>query len=354
MSDSLDVITLRAPPPATGPGFVEAHVLPGRGMMLLQARLRRPSGEVIDAIVAPPLEAAAAEFGRPDDAFGNKAFMLGGAVLVPYANRIRGRAVEDAEEIELEIGGRTVRLPRNWGGQAPGAERYAMHGLLLEAAVPFTQSSADQVTGRLDVGDFGGRWPGRMTLDLAWRLHDGALCLSVTARNVGDEPLPIGIGFHPYLALPSGDRRQVRLTLPARLRAEVNDYDEVLPTGRLLPVTGTAYDFTAGAPLGELYLDDCFTDLVRTSGQVVVEVEDPAAELGYRIASASPQVKALQVFAPPDKPFVAIEPQFNLADPFGQVWPRDVDTGMAQLQPGRALTYDCRLSAFAVGNRTHG
>lgn len=344
------VVTLRAQDlPADGPAFTEAQVLPGRGMMLLQARLRMPDGRVFDALFAPEPEEAARELsGGPDDFAGNRAFAFGGCLLAPYANRIRGRAVDGAREIETEVDGRTVRLPRNWGGKAPGAEQYAMHGLILDAHAPF-QAGADTVSGHLDAGDFGGRWPGRLQFDIAWTLRGGALLLSVTARNAGAEPLPLGLGWHPYFRLPSGDRRQVRLRLPAALRCENNDYDEVLPTGRLLPVAGTPYDFNAGQALGDLYLDDCFTDLVREDGRTVVEVLDPAAGIGLRIASPTPEVKAVQVYAPPDKPFVVVEPQFNLAEPFSDIWPPGVDTGMARLAPGAELAYEVRLEAFALG-----
>lgn len=349
------VVTLQGEPPAGQPGFVEAQILPGRGMMLLQARLRLPSGDVVDALAAPPLaEAARALSGGPDDFAGNQAFAFGGCLLAPYANRIRGQALPDAREIEAEIDGRRMRLPRNWGGKAPGAEQYSMHGLILDASVPFRQPEPGRLTGTLDAGDFGGRWPGRLALDFEWRLEAGALSVRITARNVGDEALPVGLGWHPYFALPSGRRDQARLRLPAARRAEVNDYDEVLPTGVLSPTAGTPYDFHEAPRLGDLFLDDCFTDLARQDGQVVVEVLDPAAGVGLRLASESPHVKAVQVYAPPEKPFVVVEPQFNLADPFGEVWPASADTGMARLLPGSSLTYDCRVTAFAVGNPAPG
>ncbi|MDB5426500.1 MAG: putative galactose mutarotase [Phenylobacterium sp.] len=350
----LPLVRLRAlDAPAAGPAFVEATVLPGRGMMLLQARLRLASGGVVDALSAPDPDAAARELdGGPDDFVGNKAFSFGGAILAPYANRIRGREVEGAREIETTVAGHTVRLPRNWGGKAQGAEQYAMHGLILDAAVPWRQEAPDRVTGRLEAADFGGRWPGRVVLDFEWRLQGGALTLRVTARNAGADPLPMGIGWHPYFALPSGDRRKARLRLPARSRALVNNYDEVLPTGALEPVAGGPYDFSPpdGRALGAAYLDDCFTDLQREGGLTVAEVRDPASDLGLRIASPSPQVGAMQVYAPPDKAFVVVEPQFNLADPYGAEWDRR-DTGMALIPAGASVAYEVAVTAFTLGTR---
>ena len=345
------IVSLRAELPAGAPGFISADIAPGRGFLLLRADLRLSSGELVPGIAGPTAEEAAQILdGGPHDAFGNKSFSLGGAILAPYANRIRGRELADARAIEAQIEDRSFRLPRNWGGKAPGAAQYAMHGLILETPVAVERAGPDRVEGRLNAGDFAGRWPSQTALGFEWRLEGGALHLRVEARNAGSDPLPIGLGWHPYFAIPSGRRAQARLRLPAALRAEVDNYDQVLPTGRLLPVAGGAYDFTApgGRPLGDLYLDDCFTGLRREGGGALVELIDPAAGLGLRIASPSPQVKAIQVYAPPDKAFIAIEPQFNLPDPFGEVWARDVDTGMARLAPGEGLTYEVSVEPFAV------
>jgi galactose mutarotase-like enzyme len=347
------VVTLRAPElPSDAPGFVEAEVLPGRGMMLLQAKLRLPSGEVVDAIEAPSAAEAARRLGGgPDDFAGNASFSFGGAILAPYANRIRGRPLPDSREIEADIAGQSVRLPRNWGGKAAGAEQYAMHGLILEAHTACRQDDPSHASGWLDAGDFGGRWPGRLRLGFEWRLAGGVLILRVRAQNVGDQPAPVGIGWHPYFRLPSGRRDQARLFVSAAGRVLVNDYDEVLPTGALEPVTGTAYDFSAaaGRALGEQYLDDCFTDLRRSEGRAVAQIIDPAAGLGLTVASSAAKVRAFQVYAPPDKAFVALEPQFNLADPFGPEW-KGRDTGMVMVPPGGAAAYDAEVTAFALGN----
>jgi len=349
------VVTLQASSlPSTGPAFVSAEVLPGRGMMLLQARLRLPSGEVVDGLAAPTAAEAARQLaGGPEDFAGNKSFSFGGALLAPYANRITGRPLPGSREIETRVDGHPVRLPRNWGGKQPGARQYAMHGLILATRTPYAQPAADRVTGRLQASDFGGRWPGAAEIEVAWRLEGGALNLDVVVRNTAAVSLPLGLGWHPYFALPSGDRRQARLFLPADLRTEVNNYDEVLPTGRLLAVAGGPYDFSSpdGRALRELYLDDCFTSLVRLRGMASLEICDPAAGLGLRVTSPTPQVRAVQVYAPPDQAFVVVEPQFNLADPYSDVWPSGVDTGMARLSPGESLSYRVRAEPFACGNR---
>jgi aldose 1-epimerase len=52
------------------------------------------------------------------------------------------------------------------------------------------------------------------------------------------------------------------------------------------------------------------------------------------------------VYAPVDKSFVALEPQFNWADPFTPVWGAKVNTGMVTLQPGQTATYSVQLELF--------
>lgn len=347
------VVTLGVADDGERPAFVGAQVLPGCGMMILQIIARIPSLGEIELLASPPLERARQILESGRDASGaatpfpaNIEFSMGDAILAPFANRIRGTNDGHDASISAQMDGRTVTLPANWGGKAPGAERYAMHGLLLGARVRDVQRATaidrDIVRARYDADDFGGRWPSRTMLDFEYVLTPDRFEITVRATNVGDEPLPMGIGSHPYFRIPSGDRAQARLHVPARLRALVNDYDEVLPTGELQPVHGTEYDYTApdGRALRGAYLDDCFTDLVRDpNGDVVCRVIDPASGLDLRVIGASPAIKAVQVYAPPGEAYVALEPQFNLADPFGAEWPPGVDTGMVRLAPGESVDY---------------
>ncbi|HYE46639.1 MAG TPA: aldose 1-epimerase, partial [Caulobacter sp.] len=190
--------------------------------------------------------------------------------------------------------------------------------------------------------DFGGAWPGRFDIEVCAALTPSAFQLTVAVRNTGEAAAPLGIGWHPYLAIPSGRRAQARLQLPAAARALVDNYDQVLPTGAVVPVAATPYDFSAGAALGSLYLDDCFTQLAA-SGQASARLIDPASGYALAVSAAAPPVTALQIYAPPDQAFVVIEPQYNLADPFAPVWTHR-DTGMVRLEPGQGSRYDVSVA----------
>jgi galactose mutarotase-like enzyme len=325
-------------------------------MMTLQVTAHLPGRGETDLIAAPALAAARDYFDQNPEPFpGNRSYLIGGAILLPYANRIRGRLAPDGKTIETGILEKTVRLPANAGGRRPGAERYAMHGLLLASKADEvrreTTAEEDRVVGTFQAGDFDGQWLSATAVHCENVLRSDSFTLTVTARNVGGETLPMGIGWHPYFALPSGHRRQARLHLPARRRILVNDYDEVLPTGDMVPVAGTPYDFSMpdGREMGDLYLDDCFVGLVRSGdGRAAAEIVDPEAAYGLRVVALSPAIQAIQVYAPPQATFIVVEPQMNRADPFGAEW-GDADTGMALLAPGESAVYSARLELFTPG-----
>lgn len=343
MLNGWPVVTLAGGVGPDGCGIVRAEIAPGRGMMLLQARAQTPRLGEFDLLHAPPVAEAVRRLSAkgPDDFAGNLSFSFGGAILLPYANRICGRRCPHPREIETEIGGRTHRLPQNWGGRAPGAAQYAMHGLILDRGPQQLSPGLDRVAAHFDLGDFGGRWPSRTSADIEWRLAGGALRLTVRVANVGETSAPMGVGWHPYFALKSGRRAEARLHLPAAARLEVNDYDEVLPTGRLLATAGTRHDFGApgGAALGDLYLDDCFVHLPTPGGLAHAELRDVAGGWELSLSSLAPPTSAFQVYAPPDQAYVAIEPQLNWPDPFSPVW-KGRPTGMVEIQSGDTLTYE--------------
>ena len=350
------IVNLERPRPfdLSQPAFLSATILPGRGMMTLQIRAHLPSRGDIDLLAAPPLEQAGQILDDPGEEWkGNASYGFGGAILLPFANRIRGDRSADGRTIDTTILGRTVTLPANAGGKKPGAEHYAMHGLILASRIEEvrreTTAEEDRLSGVLRAGDFGHQWLSATEVTFENVLRSDSFTLTVTARNVGSERLPMGIGWHPYFALPSGRRQQARMHVPARQRVVVDNYDEVLPTGEVVPVAGTPYDFSApgGKPVGELYLDDCFVDLVRSAeGPAVAEIVDEAAGFGLRVEAASPHIQAIQVYGPPEKGFLVLEPQFNWADPFGPEWEPGVDTGMAILAPGESVVYSARLTLF--------
>ena len=336
------------------PQFLGATFLPGEGMNMLAVKAYLPGMGEVELISGPPTLAEAKDlFEKQNDEFGNESFKVGAAFLYPYVNRIRGKLSADGKTIETMIAGKKLNLPANWHGKNPGAEINAMHGLILDAKFEDVKSNnaagESTISATYHGGNFGGHWLSKSDVTIGATLKNYSLDLFVTAKNVGTENLPVAITVHPYYHFPSGDRTQARLEVPADQRALVTNYDDVFPTGKIVPVKDTPYDFTGdkGAALGSLFMDDCFTDLKRNKdGSATIEVIDPKAKYGLRIIALSPHIQSVQVYAPPDKDFVAVEPQFNLADPYNKkIW-GDRDTGMVNVAPGKSVAWHIRLELF--------
>jgi len=348
------VVTLHRPAVAdrSRPQFLEATVLPGRGMAVLQITAYLPGKGEIDLLNSPSLADAEQLLDKGDDEFGNQVFKIGGAILLPFANRIRGNVSPDGKTITATVAGKSVTLPANWSGDNPGAEKHSIHGLMRRSRFQdvITRNGVQDsaINAVLHAGNFDGHWLSDTDVEVETTLSHDAFEMTVTAKNVGPRLLPMGIGWHPYFMLPGGDRAEVRLHLPSETRAIMNNYDDTFTTGQRVAVKGTAYDFSApgGTALGTQYLDDNFSALQYNSeGQTVSEIIDPAATYGLRLITLSPKIKSIQVYAPPTKNFVAIEPQFNLPDPYNQDW-ATADTGMVLLQPGQSVSWRVRLELF--------
>ena len=353
-----DVVILKRAATSNGakPEFLSATILPGRGMNLFQVTANLPGKGETNLFFSSSLADANTKLdgNQTTDYNGSLSTSMGGAFLVPYPNRIRGKLSEDGKTITTQWDGKTLNLPANWSGKKPGAEKHAIHGLILAAKVQDvkTEDTADgqMVTGVIHGGNFGGHWLSKTDINFKIELKGDAVDVTITAKNVGDEAEPMAIGWHPYLAIPSGDRTQARLEIPGSMLAEVNNYDDVFPTGKLKPVKGTVYDYTNpdGVTLGDHFLDDNFSHLTRTDGKVEVKLTDPKANYGMDIEGLSPEIKTVQVYAPPAKEFVAIEEQYNFGDPFSKIW-HGMDTGMVTLKPGASTTWHVRLQLFTPG-----
>ncbi len=334
------------------PEFTSVVVAPGRGMEILQITGNLPGKGSVNVLAAPGAEAAAKMIAERDDANGLMSLGIGAAFLIPYPNRVRGKATADGTAITTEWQGHTLTLPVSpWG--KPDGERSAVHGLIFKRGASDVRVKAipdgEQVTGVIHAGDFGGHWLSKTDVVFTIRLTGSAVDITVEARNVGDAAEPMAIGWHPGFALPSGDRTQARVRIPAAGVAEVENYSNLFPTGKVKPVDGTQYDFRArgGVALGKNAFDDNWSGLEWKNGAATVEVMDPAAHYGLRVEAVSPTIQTIQMYAQPAMPLVAVEPQFNFVDPFGKEW-GSRDTGMVTLEPGQGTTWHIRLGLFGL------
>lgn len=73
------------------PQFVEATIVPSAGMNLLELKALWPGRGEVSVIQSPNISDAKRMLEYGNDEFGDENFKIGGAILLPYPNRIRGQ-----------------------------------------------------------------------------------------------------------------------------------------------------------------------------------------------------------------------------------------------------------------------
>jgi galactose mutarotase-like enzyme len=340
------VLTRSAPAGTSTAEFLSVTLLPGRGMNVLQITAYIPGKGEVNLLASPSLQGAAdAMTGKGADADGQASLEMGGAFEAPWTGSIWGAPTGNGH------------VTVNWQGhtlQLPAAGKEAQSGLILAQGADTVTSETLPDGGTAQAvfheGDFNGQWLSKTDLTITVLLSSRAMDLTVVASNAGDVAEPIGIGWHPRFFLFDGDRSQWRLHLPAEMRAVMRDRERTQPVGVLVPVAGTAFDYTAdaGVKLGATGLDESFAGLRQKllNNGPVAELSDPAAGFGLRMTALSPRIRAMHVVAPAGGRYISIDPGYNYPDPLGNQWPKEPESGMTVLQPGESTEWKVRLELF--------
>jgi aldose 1-epimerase len=335
------------------PEFLSATMLPGRGMNVLQITAYIPGQGEVNLLASPSIDgAASAMTGRGPDASGQASMAMGGAFEAPWAGGLWGVPALAGGAVTTVWEGNTISLPAAASGGVSGEAR---DGLLLargaDSAASETLPDGGNSQAVFHMGSFGGHWLSNTDVTVTVLLSSRTIELTVVANNVGDVAGPIAIGWRPRFSILGGSREQLRLRIPGDMRVEMRERTKGQPTGVVVPVAGTAYDYSmiGGAKLGMANLDDYFVGLHQglLDNGPAAELSDPAGGYGLRLTALSPTIKAMRVVAPAGADYVSIEPQYNYPDPFGREWKKDTEGGMVTLQPGESTEWKVRLEIFA-------
>jgi galactose mutarotase-like enzyme len=325
--------------------FTSITLLPGRGLNTFQITASLPGRGETELLRSPSLQKASEQLNESgDDAFGNLSHSFGGAFLIPFTSRAGGQLSPDGKLVTVTWHGRQIHLPNDYLGH------YAVHGLIntmkTEGIRIRPAPDGQTLTAVVHAGNFNGYWLSSTDLHYTIALTADAVDIAITATNVGAEPEPMAIGWHPYLRIISGDRAQARVHLPADMYAVVDKIDG-RPTGELKPVEGTHNDYRS--PSGGLLPDTStsvnFSHLNRTHGEIDAWLADPEAHYAIRVRGLSKEIHTLHLWSAKGDTFCAIEEQYNFMDAFGPEW-KSMDTGLVTLQPGQSTTWHVRLELF--------
>ena len=116
------VVVLNAPKSGNGgPQILKVYILPGRFMNIYQMQAYVPGRGTFEMFQSPSLEVVRELMnGGPQDSYGEQSYKMGGAILLPYANRIRGEFLPDENRVQARILDKAVKLPATGQGKAPG------------------------------------------------------------------------------------------------------------------------------------------------------------------------------------------------------------------------------------------
>jgi galactose mutarotase-like enzyme len=325
--------------------FTSITLLPGRGLNTFQITANLPGKGETELLRSPSLDVAAQKMnGQGDDAFGNLNHAFGGAFLIPFTSRAGGELSDNKSIVNVVWHGKTIHLPNDYLGH------YSVHGLLnmMKAKDVRVANTSDgqTLTAVIHAGDFNGHWLSKTDVHFRIALTSEAVDLRVTATNVGDEPEPMAMGWHPFLRIVSGDRAQARVHLPADLYGVVDTIDG-RPTGELKPVEGTQKDYRSqqGATMPDASTTVNFSKLTRTNGSIDAWLADPEANYAIRVRGLSPEIRTIHLWSAKDDTFCAIEEQYNYMDAFGAEW-KGMDTGLVTLNPHQSTKWHVRLELF--------
>ncbi len=143
-----------------------------------------------------------------------------GQVLAPWPNRL--------EDGHYRFAAHDVRVPLD-----EPEHHCAIHGLVRW--LPWRLEARQDDEARLSVSLHPTpAYPFALRLELTYRLDRQGLSVEAEASNLGDEPLPFGIGFHPYLDPGPSGVDAAGLSVPATQRIPLDD--GYMPMGPPQPV----------------------------------------------------------------------------------------------------------------------
>jgi galactose mutarotase-like enzyme len=214
---------------------------------------------------------------------------LGIPLLHPWANRLARLGYAAAgREVELDPASPALHFDAN------GLPIHGVPGALLAWTV--VESGPARVRARLawDEPRLLAVFPFPHRLEQEVELHPGGLRVRSELVAGASGPVPVSFGYHPYLRLPGIARDEWRLELPPMRRLVLDGRG--IPTGAEEPFAG------ANGPLGEQAFDDGFAGLPPGASLALAGGgRQLAVVLGAGYTHA-------QVFAPPGKDYVALEP----------------------------------------------
>jgi len=233
-------------------------------------------------------------------------FFWGGYVMAPWCNPV--------EPDVMEIGGRRVELGVNF------RDGTAIHGQVYVA--PWSDAGGE---GQYAIRAGGDGWPWPYEVGARYSVASATLRMELRVTNLADEPMPAGIGIHPWFLRPIEVAIHAASVYPSNMATEAEPE----------PVTG-ALDLRTLAPMPD-DLDGCWADLDDPA--VVTRWPGLGLTMRMHAGATSPVIVAA---SPRDVDAVAIEPETHAPQAIRRLRGNE-PLGLEWLAPGASLVLDSSL-----------
>ncbi len=236
-----------------------------------------------------------------------------GAKLIPFANRIK--------DGKYSFNGKCYQLPLD----CP-AKIHAIHGFIYKKPMLLCEQKVTEQCAliKLNCRYLGKNtgYPFKFKMNLTYVLTgDSEFKCTTRIQNIDNCPMPLVDGWHPYFKT-KGLVDMLFLKIPAKLKSEVDN--QLIPTGNILPFE----DFTELRKIAQAKFDTCF-QLPRSEGCATTEIYDPDLNIKLNVWQETGALKYnyLQIYIPPSRSSIAIEPMTSNIDAFNN------KEGLIVLQP---------------------
>jgi aldose 1-epimerase len=241
---------------------------------------------------------------RPTDGHGATPLDLACFPLLPYSNRIRNG--------EFRFQGRAMKLPLNFGDHP-----HSIHGHGWQRSWTIERHQPDHLV--LAYSHAADAWPFDYTARQTIDLHANGLSLSLDLENRSNDPMPAGLGFHPYF--PCAGKARIVAPVDGVWLTDATQ----LPTTHVAPPA--KWHLSKGRAVAGLHCDHVFTGWTG-----VARILWPNVEMTIH---ASEMLRHLVVYAPSGADFFCLEPVSHQTDAVNAH--QGSDTGLRILAPGETL-----------------
>jgi aldose 1-epimerase len=279
---------------------LDLQIVPATGGSIARLDLRRADGAL------PILRPA-----DPAALVGDGAAQAAMHPLVPFANRVPDNFIDLVDP--------PIRLQPNVAG-----ESCALHGIGWQRAWRVLQAREDRCVMELIVPE--NEWVFGFRATQEFSVQESQFHAGIVLENISKQPIPAGIGFHPYFVRTAGMTMQFHAT---RFWLEGPGH---LPTDAI--AIPPELDFADPAPIPGTWTNNCYSGW---DGQA--KICDPARGLELHL-DASATLRELMLYTPPSAAFFCIEPQSHTSGAANRARAHHPATPLRVIAPSEAIAGD--------------